>query len=211
MKYDALIVDFGGVLTTPLQDSIAAFCEAVGIEQQDFVRVALISYSGGEDALVTQFETGAMPEVDFSRELAQRLQEQTGVVIEPEGLVGRIFATIKLELEMLALVEDVRRSGLKTGLLSNSWGADFYPLERLTGIFDDIVISGEVGMRKPDAAIFHLACERLGVQPAGCLFVDDHPGHLEAAKELGMTTVLHISPETTIAEVKSLLAEGVNR
>ena len=204
-RFEALVVDFGGVLTTPLHEAMTGFCEQTGIELQDLARAALSVYYGGEDDLVVAFETGRMPEEDFSHAFAQRLTEATGVEIAHKGLVGRLFADMELETPMLTAVEVARRAGLKTGMLSNSWGSGLYPRDVLDGLFDAVVISGEVGMRKPDPEIFALAVRRLGVSAPGCVFVDDHPGHLTAAQEAGMTTVLHRSPAETISELEDLL------
>jgi epoxide hydrolase-like predicted phosphatase len=73
-------------------------------------------------------------------------------------------------------------------------------------LFDDVVISSEVGLRKPDPAVYELAAERLGLPPAGCVFVDDLPGNLKPALALGMATVLHMGDAAaTLAEVSALL------
>ena len=204
-RFEALVVDFGGVLTTPLHEAMTGFCEETGIELQDLARAALSVYYGGEDDLVVAFETGRLSEEDFSHAFAKRLTEATGVEIPHENLIGRLFADMELETPMLTAVEVARRAGLKTGLLSNSWGSGLYPRDVLGELFDTVVISGEVGMRKPDPEIFALAVRRLGVPASGCVFVDDHPGHLKAAQEAGMTTVLHRSPPETISELEVLL------
>jgi epoxide hydrolase-like predicted phosphatase len=205
-KFKALIVDFGGVLTTPLQDSMVAFAESIGIDVQDLARVALRAYAGSEDTLVTSFETGRISEEEFTLEFAQRLAQETGVEVDPERLVQRIFGGLRLEEGMLDAVGRARGHGFKTALLSNSWGLDLYPTERFKDLFDVIVISGEVGMRKPDPEIFEHTVKELGVDASECVFVDDHPGHLKAALELGITTVLHREPAQTIAELETLLA-----
>ena len=203
--YQALVVDFGGVLTTPLQESFVLFAEALGIELQDLVRVALKAYTGDTDALVVAFETGKISDEEFSKQFAQRLTEETGVEVHPEGLVERMFGGIRLEEGMLDGVAAAKRHGLKTGLLSNSWGLSGYPRERLAEIMDVIVISGEVGMRKPDPEIFTFTTGELGLPAEACVFVDDHPGHLQAAQEAGMTTVLHRDPTQTLSELETLL------
>ncbi len=209
-KFRALVVDYGGVLTTPLQDAMAAFAEDLGIELQDLVRVALGIYyrsDGAErDDLVVKFETGAISDHEFARALAERLSTVAPARVDPEGLVERMFAGMKLEHQMLDVVRAAKAAGLQTGLLSNSWGLWGYPRDLLAQLFDVTVISGEVGLRKPDPAIFTLTTARLGVPAAGCIFVDDHPGHLKAALEAGMTTVLHRSPAQTIAELEALLS-----
>ncbi len=204
-RFDALVLDFGGVLTTSLQAAMLAFAEDMGIDFQHLARAALGGYMGSEDALVFDFETGKVSEEDFCREFAARLGEYSGTAVDPDGLVTRLFAGLRLEESMFAAVESARRAGLKTGLLSNSWGTALYPHERLARVFDVAVISGEVGLRKPDPAIFELTTGRLGVAAERCVFVDDHPGHLASAAEAGMTTVLHREPERTIEELESLL------
>ncbi|MFP5351133.1 MAG: HAD family hydrolase [Actinomycetota bacterium] len=205
MSYKALIVDFGGVLTTPLQGAMFDFANEHDIELQDLVRAALRAYSGGEDDLVVRFETGELAESEFALAFAQRLTEATGKPIEAEGLLERLFGTLKLEPDMIAAVEKARSAGLKTALLSNSWGLDLYPREVLERICDVVVISGEVGLRKPDPAIFTMTTEQLALEPQACVFVDDHPGHLKAASEVGMTTVLHKNPSESVAQLEELL------
>ena len=203
--FDALVVDFGGVLTTPLQAAMLRFAEDMGIELQHLARAALGGYMGGEDSLVFDFETGKISEDEFCTAFAGRLTEYSGIEVEPAGLVTRLFAGLQLEESMFAAVAAAREAGLKTGLLSNSWGTALYPHDRLAELFDVSVISGEVGLRKPDPAIFDLTTSRLGVPAARCVFVDDHPGHLTSAAEAGMTTVLHREPGRTIDELESLL------
>jgi len=203
-SYRALIVDFGGVLTTPLIEAMDRFANAVGIELQDLARAALGAYTGEPDDLVTDFETGRISEGEFSSALAERLQNLTGRRIESEGLVGRLF-DVQIEETMIDALIKVRASGLKTAVLSNSWGQTLYPRERLDEICDEVVLSGEVGLRKPDPAIFRLALHRLEVEAPTAVFVDDHPGHLEPAAELGMATVLHMVPARTLADLEALL------
>ena len=203
--FAALVVDFGGVLTTPLQEALLRFSADAGIELQQLVRVALSGYMGSEDSLVFGFETGRIPEEEFIAAFVERLRAETGVEIDPKDLIPRMFGNLDLEESMLTAVAAARAAGLKTGLLSNSWGTTLYPRERLDPLFDVTVISGEVGLRKPDPAIFELTTERLGVSADRCVFVDDHPGHLQSAAEAGMTTVLHRDPERTIAELENLL------
>ncbi|MDQ3952478.1 MAG: HAD family phosphatase [Actinomycetota bacterium] len=203
--YQALVVDFGGVLTTSLQTAMLEFAQEAGIDLQHLARAALGGYMGSEDSLVFGFETGKISEEEFTVAFAERLREESGVEVDPAGLVPRIFGRLRLEETMLDAVAAARAAGLKTGLLSNSWGTTLYPRERLDPLFDVTVISGEVGLRKPDPAIFELTTRRLGVAPEVCVFVDDHPGHLTSAAEAGMTTVLHRDPVRTIAELESLL------
>jgi len=205
MNYDALIVDFGGVLTTPLQDSMVAFAQTEGIDVQDLIRAALAAYAGGEDDLVVRFETGHIEEAEFVQHFAARLEEVSGKRIDPEGLLGRLLSGLRLEAEMIDLLRRAKAKGYKTALLSNSWGTTSYPMDLLNEVCDVIVISGEVGMRKPDPEIFTFTLDQLGVEAGRAVFVDDHPGHLKTAVEIGMTTVLHRDPQSSVAEVAELL------
>ena len=202
--FEAAIFDFGGVLTTPLQDAMTRFAAEHGIEMSDLVRAALGAYAGHEDDLVTGFETGRVDEEQFSREFAARLTEYSGVTIAPENLVERLLQ-LELEEDMIRAVRTIKSSGYRTALLSNSWGTRLYPMELLRELFEVVVISGEVGLRKPDPQIFELTTDKLGLEPDRCIFVDDHPGHLKAALDAGMTTVLHRTPTETIAELEELL------
>lgn len=204
-RFDALVVDFGGVLTTSIQDSMQVFANEEGIELQDLARVALRAYVEGDDDLVTAFETGRMSEDDFSLQFAQRLAQATGKEIDPERFVSRMLGGVRLEEGMLDAVANARRAGYKTGLLSNSWGLSGYPRERFKELFDAVVISAEVGMRKPQPEIFRFMTDKLGVEPSRCIFVDDHSGHLKAALAEGMTTILHRTPAETIEELSRLL------
>jgi epoxide hydrolase-like predicted phosphatase len=105
---------------------------------------------------------------------------------------------------MVDAVRAAREAGVRTGLISNSWG-DRYPHDLLGELFDGIVISGREGIRKPAPRMYELGAERIGLAPAACVFVDDLPFNLEPAAELGMAVVHHTAPEATIAELERLL------
>ena len=192
-------------MTQPLVSSMEKFARATGIDLQDLVRAALGAYAGEEDSLVTDFETGKMTEAEFSGAFGERLSELAGRPVAAEGLVTRIF-DLALEPMMLEIVASVRRAGVRTSLLSNSWGTELYPMAEIEGLFDHVVISSQVGLRKPDPAIFRLAAQRLDLPPVNCACVDDHLGHVEAARRVGMIGILHTSPERTEDELRRLLS-----
>jgi epoxide hydrolase-like predicted phosphatase len=182
-EHTGLIVDFGGVLTTDVFASFRAFCEAEGLEP-DAVRDR---FRGDPEArgLLEALEVGAISEADYEPRLAAVLG------VAPEGLIDRLFGGMQPDDAMLDGVRAARRAGVRTAMLSNSWGDDRYDRAQLEELFDAWVISGEVGLRKPDPAIYSLAAERLGLAPDACVFVDDLPGNLKPAAALGMATVLH--------------------
>ncbi len=122
-----------------------------------------------------------------------------------EGLIDRLFAGAQPEPSMVDAVRAARTAGIATGLISNSWGTTRYPRDLLAELFDGVVISGEVGMRKPAPRIYELGAEAIGRPAAECVFVDDLPFNLPPAQELGMATVHHVDPAATIAELERLL------
>ena len=106
---------------------------------------------------------------------------------------------------MIDAVRAARQAGIRTGLISNSVGADIYDRATLDDLFDAIVISGEVGLHKPQPEIFLLGAERTGVAPADCVFVDDLRENCAGAEAVGMTAILHRGPERTLPELERLL------
>lgn len=200
----ALLVDFGGVLTTSLRDSFTRFVETEGVDGDHMYSVLFHDY--GEGTLVHGIETGRVTMEEFERELAARLRTTTGSPLAAAGLVKRMFSGARAATRMIGAVATARRRGLKTGLLSNSWGnRDSYEFEHFDTLFDAVVISGEVGLRKPDPEIYALAARDLGVPPEQCVFVDDIALNVRGAVEAGMVGVHHVVTDTTLAELEALL------
>ena len=205
-RRSALLVDFGGVLTTSVTRSFRAVCLDMGLPPELAKEAFLEAYAAGsEEGPVHRMEKGEISVDEFAAGLAQIMSERAGVSVPPQGLVQKLFSLMELDEAMFAAVQGARRAGIRTGLLSNSWGSENYPHHRFDGLFDTLVISGDVGIRKPDPAIFALAAERLAVTPAECVFVDDLDRNIEAAEDAGMTGILHRSAETTIPQLAKLL------
>jgi HAD superfamily hydrolase (TIGR01509 family) len=160
----------------------------------------------GEQARVNPIhalERGELTLPDFEVHLASELSRRTGRRYVAPGLVSRLFEGFEHAPDMLGLVRRARRSGLATALLSNSWGND-YPRDGWDDLFDVVVISGEVGMRKPEARIFRHTVDLLGVAPGACVFVDDVAPNVAAAAAAGLVGVHHTSYESTLAELEVL-------
>jgi len=189
--YEAVLFDFGGVLTTPVWDSFAAYCRSQGLEPDAIKQ--LLREDPAALAELRRLETGALTESEFERSLAGRLG-----ISDPEGLIDAIFAGMRAEPAMVEAVRELRRAGLKTALVSNSWSVNHYDRELLAALFDQSLISGELGMHKPQPQIFELAAERLGAAPESCIFVDDLRENCRGAEAVGMTAVLHRSAAETI-------------
>jgi HAD superfamily hydrolase (TIGR01509 family) len=152
---------------------------------------------------VHRLERGEISVPDFEHELAEALAGR-GSVVPAEGLLGRMFAGLAgLDEEMLGLVRRARARGIRTALLSNSWG-DHYPEQLWDGLFDAVVISGRVGMRKPEPEIFRYTCEQLQLPPSRCVMVDDLPHNVCGAVAVGMVAVQHRTYAETAGELEIL-------
>jgi len=211
-KVRGVIFDWGGVITSPIIDTVVAWLEADGIERDSYtaaMRGWVSKAYGPEQAEspIHALERGEISDTEFEEILAGALVSVDGGPVAPAGLLKRMFAGSAMQDEMLDLVREMRRRGLRTGLLSNSWGTrDGYPRDLLAELFDDTVISGEVGMRKPEERIFRLAADRLGLPPGECVFVDDIEGNIVAAKALGFAVVHHKEAAATKEQLAELLA-----
>jgi len=193
-----LLVDFGGVLTTDVFHSFRRFCEREGLDPE---RVKQL-FRDDPDALgdLRGLERGELTEEEFSERFGARLG-----VDDTTDLVNRLFAEMGPDQEMIEAVRSVRSAGVRTGLISNSWGAGRYDRSVFPELFDGVVISGEVGLHKPQPEIYELGAERVGVPAQECVFVDDLRENCEGAQAVGMTAVLHRGAERTLPELERLL------
>ncbi|MDH2416127.1 HAD family phosphatase [Nocardioides sp. CER19] len=207
----AILFDYGGVLTTPVSESIAAWLTADGIEPTSFSRVlkAWLGRTAPSGTPIHRLETGDLSIPDFDALLAAELSTLDGSPVKPVGVLQRLFARMQPDSSMFELVAQLRESGLKVALVSNSWG-NTYPRQRIDASFDEVVISGEVGLRKPDAAIYRLALGRLGVEPSNAIFVDDAEPNVEGARAIGMPAILHTDPAATRTALAEALPHLIN-
>jgi putative hydrolase of the HAD superfamily len=195
---DAVLLDWGGVMTGDIFGSFAAYCEGAGLERDALAD--LFRHDRDARTLLIDFECGRIEDDAF----AQRLAGALGLGSH-EGLVEGLMAGATTDDAMVAGVRALSEHGVPTCLVSNSWGSRSYPRELLDELFDALVISGEEGFRKPDPRMYELGARRLGVPPERCVFVDDLAFNLEPARELGMATVHHTSAQETLAELDRLL------
>jgi epoxide hydrolase-like predicted phosphatase len=194
---EALLVDWGGVLTTNLFTSFHAYCVQVGIDFEDLGK----RFAADEEfrVLLIDLETGRITEEQFEPSLAALLG------VPAEGLIDGLLADVRPDQLMIDAVRSAHGEGVRTVLVSNSWGVHRYPRELFDEIFDGLVISGEVGVRKPAPAIYELGAKLAGVAADRCVYVDDLEHNLPPARELGMATVHHTDANKTIVELEDLL------
>jgi putative hydrolase of the HAD superfamily len=194
----AVLLDWGGVMTGDLFGSFRAFCTTEGLDPDGLAN--LFRHDRDARALLIDFECGRVEEVDFEPRLATAL----GVGWH-EGLIDRLFAGAALDDAMVDGVRALHERGVRTGLVSNSWGTRRYPRELLGELFDGVVSSGEEGFRKPDPRMYELGAQRIDAAPGDCIFVDDLAFNLDPARELGMAVVHHTSAASTLAELERLV------
>ena len=193
-----LIVDFGGVLTTNVFDSFKAFCRAEGLPEDSVKN--MFRERGEGLSLLRQLEKGELTAEEFSEKFAPLLG------VSADNLVERLFGGISPDEPMLDAVRRSRQAGIKTGLISNSWGDGLaYDPALMEELFDAVVISGDVGLHKPQPEIFYLGAERIGVAPEECVFVDDLRENCAGAEAVGMTAILHRGSQGTLPQLSELL------
>src|SRR3954447_1986939 len=150
--------------------------------------------------LLRQLEKGELTADEFSARFAPLLG------VNPDGLVERLFGGIGPDEPMLDAVRRARAAGIKTGLISNSWGDGIaYEPALMEELFDAVVISGDVGLHKPEPEIFHLGAERIGIAPEECVFVDDLRENCAGAEAVGMKAILHRGAGGTLPQLEELL------
>jgi putative hydrolase of the HAD superfamily len=203
----ALISDFGGVLTSPLQEGFLAYQEESGVSLEDLGRaMARAAEEHGEHPLFV-LERGEISASEFRARIEPHLEDGFDLT----RLSTLYFERMRANRPMIEFVREVRGRGLRTALLTNNvreweslWRAKLPEIDEL---FEVVVDSAFVGMRKPDPAIYELTLERLGVMAEECVFVDDLELNCEAARALGMTAVRFERAEQAIPELRSALAD----
>ena len=207
----AVISDFGGVLTTPLLHSFAAYQDQTGISAAALGNaMQKIAERDGEHPLF-ELEKGKVTEEEFLRSIAAALEPELGHVPEMHGFKEIYFDALDPNEPMIELMRRIKDDGRhRMALLTNNvreWEPLWRTMLPVDEIFEFVVDSAFVGMRKPDAGIYELTVERLGdgYSAADCLFVDDVEVNVEAARELGMTAVHFVENEQAISEIETHL------
>jgi putative hydrolase of the HAD superfamily len=206
-SFRALLVDYGGVMTSSMGRMFAQFCLEAGIDPSVFKDVIAEAYGAdGGGGMVARLERGEIPTASFDSWLADRLSRGATRRVDPEGIRDRLFAALAPDDRMVEALRRAHRAGIRTALVSNNWGDhEGYEGARVPDLFDVVVVSGEVGARKPEPRIYLLTAERLGVTPETCVFVDDLLQNVEGARAVGMEGIVHRNAEFTIPKLEALL------
>jgi putative hydrolase of the HAD superfamily len=208
-RITTVISDFGGVLTTPLVQSFAAVQDQTGIPMEELGKaMTRIELQEGAHPLY-ELEKGRLTEVDFLEKLGDALEPALGHRPELHRFREIYFEALHPNEPMIDLMREARASGRRMGMLTNNV-REWEPLWRsklpVDEIFEVVVDSGFVGMRKPDREIYELTLERLDAVPADqCLFIDDVDVNCAAAEELGMSAVHYRDNAQAIPEIREAL------
>jgi putative hydrolase of the HAD superfamily len=206
----AVISDFGGVLTTPLIESFLAYQDQSGVRFEDLGKAMIRAAEKSGDHPLFELEKGHITEAEF----LARIEAELGGDVHLGSLRDTYFAHLQPNEPMIAYMRELRGRGLRMALLTNNvrewephWRAKLPDIDE---IFEVVVDSAFVGMRKPDPRIYELTLERLGdgLVPADCVFVDDNEVNCDAAAELGMRAVRFGDAEQATAELEAVLRDA---
>jgi epoxide hydrolase-like predicted phosphatase len=204
-----VISDFGGVLTTPLIQSFAAVQDRTGIPFEELGKaMARIAERDGAHPLF-DLEKGLISEPDFLATVGDELEPALGHRPEMHRFREIYFEALHPNEPMIELMRELKRDGYRMAMLTNNvreWEPLWRSMLPVDEIFELVVDSAFVGMRKPDSEIYELILGRLGgVGADECLFVDDADVNCEAAASLGMTAVHYRGNDQAIAEIRSAI------
>lgn len=206
-NYRGLILDFGGVLTIRMRLNGEAFERSEGLPPGAYFH-ALNEHPDGV-AIYKALETGQATQEEWNQVIGGILG------IDPTDLMRRALANLHLEPRMVDAARRARSAGIKVAMLSNSFGLTPYnpyaALGMWDGEWDAIVLSEQVGVRKPDKAIYEHTLDLLGLPGEDCVFVDDHAQNLPPAKALGIRTIHHTDADVTVAQLDALLGRVTHR
>lgn len=194
----AVLVDFGGVVTTSVFAAFRAFGAEIGDPD---LPLTLLARDEISRTLLSDHESGRIDAAAFDEGFAERLRVH-GADVESAGLSARMQAGLRRDDATVELLGALRSAGVPVALVSNAFGRDTYAGFDLDALADEVVISSEVGVRKPSRRIYRIACERLGVAPEHAVMVDDLQQNLDGAARLGIAGVLHTSGADTAAQLR---------
>jgi putative hydrolase of the HAD superfamily len=204
----AVISDFGGVLTTPLAGSYKAFADRTGLSMAELGGAlgAIVAREGAHP--LYEMECGRLSEAEFLAGLERAMRKQVGRDISCEGFAETLWSSLAPNEPMISLMTELRDEGYRMALVTNNvreWESHWRAMAPVDEIFELVVDSAFVGMRKPDPEIYELTLRSLELPGEACLFVDDLERNCVAARAAGMQTVVYRDADQAIAEIRTAL------
>ena len=208
---EAVLFDFNGVLTTSPFAHMAALGTAAGVDGQVVLDLMLGPYDEDTDHAWHRFERGEITAAEYGADLFARATEAD--VQLDFGSLADMMSRLEIHDVVIERIRALRAAGYRTGLVTNNVkeaSAQWRELVPVDELFDVIVDSSEVGMRKPNPAIFRHALELLGVAPARAVFLDDAPGNVAGAQAAGLHGILvdAADPAPALEQLDVFLTEG---
>jgi putative hydrolase of the HAD superfamily len=204
----AVVCDFGGVLTTPLEGSFQAFADASGIPLRAIAAALLAIEERDGVHPLHELECGRVSEASFMAGVAAQIGEALGRDVAMHDFAESYFAGLQPNAPMIDLMSELRGEGYRMALLTNNvreWEPYWRAMAPIDELFELVIDSAFVGMRKPDRAIYDLTVSRLGVPAQACLFVDDLERNCDAARAAGMAAVVYRAADRATAEIRAIL------
>jgi putative hydrolase of the HAD superfamily len=211
MQYRAVIFDLGGVVLPSPFEAFRAYERRVGLPHRFLSEVIVAS---GDAGAWSRLERGELDAAAFARAFEAECAAAGGAVVVDDLFSGLRTGDGGPRSEMVTAIRGLRAHGVRTAALTNNWvdpagetlTSDTSPLAaQMVELFDVIVESARVGLRKPDPRIYELTCHRLGVSPTECVFLDDLGANLKSARALGMATIKVVEPRTALQELARLV------
>jgi putative hydrolase of the HAD superfamily len=208
-RIEAIVSDFGGVLTTPLLDAFLGLQAERGVPLEAFgTALARATDSNGGENPLFELETGRMTEERFVGLLEHALRAELGREVDLARFGATFFAHLHPNEDLFAFMRRLRERGYRLAILTNNvreWEPLWRTMLPIDELFELVVDSGFEGVRKPDARIYEVTLDRLALSPQATLFVDDMEVNCDAARALGMHAVHYRSNAQAIAEVERVL------
>jgi epoxide hydrolase-like predicted phosphatase len=208
-RIEAIISDFGGVLTSALADSFVGVLDTSGVSLEELGKaMAALAERQGSNPLF-ELETGRLSEPQFMGSLADELSARRGSRVDLDGFGERYFRHLQPNERLIEYMRGLRERGYKLAICTNNvreWEARWRAMLPVDEIFDVVVDSAFVGSRKPEARIYEITLERLGTSPEAALFIDDVEVNCQAARELGMQAIHFRSTEQAIEAIEAALS-----
>jgi putative hydrolase of the HAD superfamily len=207
-EIEAVVSDFGGVLTTPLLTSFMAIQDEIGITPEVLGEaMRKLTEETGENPLFA-LERGETTEAAFLELLGGGLEPLLGHRPHLHRFREVYFEALHPNPPMIELMRELKAAGKRMAMLTNNvreWEPVWRAMLPVDEIFETVVDSGFVGVRKPEARIYEMTLERLGLPGESCLFVDDIAVNCEGARAVGLHAVHFRDNEQAIAEIRSLV------
>jgi putative hydrolase of the HAD superfamily len=206
---EAVISDFGGVLTTPMLEAFSAVQERIDVPIEAYGAAMAYSVEHDGEHPLYALERGEISERDFLARLENGLAGAAGLNVSLHGFGARLMDALRPNHELFDCYRALQRDhGLRFALCTNNvreWESLWRPKLPIDEVFEVVVDSAFVGMRKPEPAIYALTLERLGLPAEACAFIDDLDVNVAAAREAGMHAILFRDTASAVSELEALL------